>query len=117
MPGTEFAFVLPVGYVDSGGTVHRDGVMRLAHALDEIEPFSDPRVKANEGYFGILLLSRVVVRLGSLPQLTPQVIERLFARDYAFLQELFVQLNSLEKLTVVSSCPRCSATLQLDPWK
>ena len=44
---TEFAFTLPRGFVDDAGTLHREGVMRLATARDEIEPLRDARVKEN----------------------------------------------------------------------
>jgi len=83
---TEFPFELPRGYVDGTGTVHRSGVMRLATARDEIQPLRDPRVQANEAYLTVLLLSRVVTRLGSLPDVGTTTIEGLFATDLAFLQ-------------------------------
>ena len=35
---TEFKFTLPRGYVDMAGNVHKEGVMRLANAGDEILP-------------------------------------------------------------------------------
>src|SRR5260370_39659692 len=75
----EFAFALPRGYVDETGTVHREGVMRLATARDEILPQRDPRVRENEAYLTVLLLSRVVTRLGTVPQVTSGTIEGLFA--------------------------------------
>ena len=86
---TEFAFVLPRGYVDGTGTVHREGVMRLATARDEIIPQRDPRVRENEAYLTILLLSRVITKLGTLGQVHTGVIEGLFASDLAFLQDLY----------------------------
>ena len=52
---TEFSFALPRGYVDEAGTVHREGVMRLATARDEILPQRDPRVRENEAYLTVLL--------------------------------------------------------------
>src|SRR5260370_199 len=86
---TEIAFALPRGYVDETGTMHREGVMRLATARDEILPQRDPRVRENEAYLTVLLLSRVVTRLGTGPQVTSGTIEGLFASDLAFLQDLF----------------------------
>src|SRR5215831_8386981 len=89
----EVDFTLPLGYMDANGTLHRHGVMRLATAADEVHPLQDPRVLANPAYIGILLLSRVVVRLGSIGPVTPAVIEALFSADYAYLQDLYVRLN------------------------
>ena len=109
----EFEFELPMGYVDAAGNTHRQGVMRLATALDEIEPLSDPRVEANEAYLVILLLSRVVTRLGTMPAVTPQVIEGLFAADLAYLQEVYQRLNAPQPVVVNASCPNCGTTFQL----
>src|SRR5918912_1209864 len=88
---TQCEFTLPCGYVDERGDLHRSGIMRLATALDEVQPLADGRVKANDAYVAILLLSRVITRLGSLPSVTPVIIERLFAADFAYLQELYVR--------------------------
>jgi hypothetical protein len=82
---TEFPFTLPRGYVDSEGNLHRQGVMRLATAYDEIALMRDPRVQANPGYLVLILLSRVIVRLGTLEQLNPKVMEGLFSADLAYL--------------------------------
>ena len=109
----EFEFELPQGYVDAEGNVQRQGVMRLATALDEIEPLSDPRVEANEAYLVILLLSRVITRLGSLTAVTPQVVEGVYAADLAYLQELYQRLNAPQPVVVNAICPNCSTTFQL----
>jgi hypothetical protein len=90
---TEFSFVLPKGYVGEDGTLHRQGTMRLATARDEIEPLRDVRVKENEAYLTVILLSRVVVQLGTLPQVTPRTIENLFVEDLAFLQDQYARIN------------------------
>lgn len=92
---TEFEFTLPCGYLDTDGTLHRDGVMRRATAADEILPLKDPRVQGNEAYLVIILLSRVVTRLGSVPAINPKVVEGLFATDLAFLQDLYNRVNQL----------------------
>src|SRR5215203_2120635 len=92
---TEYEFSLPCGYLDADGTLHREGVMRRATAADEILPLKDPRVQSNEAYVVIILLSRVVTRLGSVPALNPKVIEGLFATDLAFLQDLYNRVNEL----------------------
>lgn len=91
---TEFDFTLPKGYVDSTGTLHRVGTMRLATARDEIEPLRDPRVSGpDDPFLTVIVLSRVVTRLGSLSQVTPREIENLFAADLAFLQDLYGIIN------------------------
>jgi hypothetical protein len=92
---TEFEFTLPCGFLDNEGTLHRDGVMRRATAADEILPLKDPRVQSNEAYVIVILLSRVLTRLGSLPAINPKVIEGLFATDLAFLQDLYNRVNQL----------------------
>ena len=104
---TEHGFTLPMGYVDSQGTLHREGVMRLATAADEIMPLKDSRVQNNPAYLIVILLSRVVIRLGSLEIINPSVVEGLFAADLAYLQELYNRLNGngLRSLTVI--CPHC----------
>jgi hypothetical protein len=104
---TEFPFELPHGYLDEGGALHREGVMRLATARDEIMPLRDARVRENEAYLSVLLLSRVVMRLGDLPTVTPGVIEGLFARDLAFLQDLYRRINLEGATEVLVRCPSC----------
>jgi len=104
---TEFAFTLPRGYVDEQGRVHRDGVMRLATARDEIQPIRDPRVRENEAYLTIILLSKVITRLGSLSQINPGVIEGLFASDLAFLQDLYRRINQEGTSQAAVTCPAC----------
>lgn len=104
---TECEFHLPRGYVDQEGRLHRDGTMRLATAADEILPLKDPRVQANEAYFSVVLLSRVITRLGSLDAINPKVIEGLFASDLAYLQELYNRLNTNGGAPVKVTCPHC----------
>ncbi|WP_404786875.1 hypothetical protein [Altericista sp. CCNU0014] len=93
---TEFEFTLPKGYVDEDGTVHRKGVMRLSRAIDEIVPLRDPRVKSNPAYATVIILSRVMTRLGALDDITPVVIEELFACDLNYLQQFYRKINDLE---------------------
>jgi hypothetical protein len=111
---TEFPFILPRGYVDSAGVVHRDGVMRLATAKDEIVPQRDPRVRENESYLTVLLLSRVVTKLGSLTQVHTGVIEGLFASDLAFLQDLYRRINHEGHTAAAVTCPSCSHNFTVD---
>jgi len=111
---TEFPFVLPRGYVDDSGQVHRDGVMRLATARDEILPQRDPRVRENEAYLTVILLSRVVTRLGSLGQVTSGTIEGLFASDLAFLQDLYRRINQEGHSQAAVTCPSCKHDFTID---
>jgi hypothetical protein len=111
---TEFAFALPRGYVDENGTVHREGTMRLATARDEILPQRDPRVRDNEAYLTVILLSRVVTRLGTVSQVTPGTIEGLFASDLAFLQDLYRRVNSEGHTQLGVSCPACKHEFAID---
>lgn len=90
---TEFNFKLPKGYVDGNGELHREGTMRLATARDEIQPLGDPRVRDNDAYLTVILLSRVITRLGSLSQVTPKIVEELFAADLAYLQDVYRIVN------------------------
>ena len=69
---TEHEFTLPMGYLDAEGALHRDGIMRLATAADEIVPLKDPRVQKNQAYLTVILLSRVVTRLGAVDPVTPR---------------------------------------------
>jgi hypothetical protein len=110
---TEFEFTLPMGYVDDEGTLHREGTMRLATAADEILPLRDPRVRANESYLTVILLSRVVTRLGSLPDVTPATVEGLFVPDLAHLQELYGRVNTRGVDAVDVVCPECGETFEL----
>lgn len=111
---TEFEFTLPRGYVDENGTLHRNGTMRLATAMDEIAPLRDPRVRQNQAYLVIILLSRVVTRLGTITQVTPREIESLFTSDLAFLQRLYRQINERGTSIVTAQCPECSTEVEVD---
>ena len=93
---TEFEFTLPKGYIDSDGNLHRKGVMRLSRAIDEITPMRDPRVKSNPAYATVIILSRVIIKLGGLEEISPMVIENLFASDLSYLQKFYRQINDLE---------------------
>ncbi len=111
---TEFAFTLPRGYVDAHGAVHRDGTMRLATARDEIEPLRDAAVRQNEAYLTVLLLSRVVTRIGSITEVTPEVIENLYAADFDHLQRLYERLNTNGEVVGSVTCPECQHAFEVD---
>ncbi|MGN1120700.1 MAG: phage tail assembly protein [Oscillospiraceae bacterium] len=104
---TEYKFVLPKGYIDSEGTLHKEGVMRLATAADEIVPLKDPRVQQNPGYLTIILLARVIVSLGDLPIVDAKVIEKLFTADLAFLQSFYQEINGAGVPEISCVCPQC----------
>ncbi|CAG7640820.1 phage tail assembly protein [Paenibacillus allorhizosphaerae] len=111
---TEFEFMLPRGYVDEDGNLHKKGIMRLATAADEIMPMRDPRVQQNPGYLTIVLLSRVITRLGDLKSLDTKVVENMFTADLTFLQNFYRQINELESATVETVCPQCDHKYEVD---
>lgn len=109
---TEFNFELPKGYVDENGTLHKRGVMRLATAADEILPMRDPRVQQNPGYLTIILLSRVITKLGDLKAIDTKVIEKLFTSDLAFLQDFYQRINQSDKPSYSAVCPECGHSFE-----
>ncbi len=115
---TEHSFTLPFGFVDAQGTLHREGVMRRSTARDEVEPLGDARVRANEAYLSILLLSRVVNHIGSIHPVTPGIVESLFSTDFIFLQDLYLRINEPPGATgseiVETACPQCGTRFALD---
>lgn len=110
---TEFPFTLPCGYLDSAGALHREGVMRRATAYDEVAPLKDPRVQSNPGYLVLILLSRVVTRLGSVEPINPRLIESLFAEDLAYLQEVYQRVNGGSSRLLVA-CPHCQGEFEVE---
>ena len=104
---TEYNFTLPKGYLDENGTLHKEGQMRLATAADEILPMKDPRVQQNPAYMSVILLSRVVTKLGSLPMLSTKVIENLYSSDFAYLQDLYNRINQSKPNIAKVVCPKC----------
>jgi len=111
---TEFEFTLPRGYLDREGNLQRDGRMRLATALDEIAPLRDPRVHSNQAYLVIILLSRVITRLGTLTSVPPEMVENFFAADMAYLQALYRRINEEGVTTIPVSCPQCQTKFEVD---
>jgi hypothetical protein len=111
---TEVTFTLPKGYADGSGAVHREGTMRLATARDEIEPLGDPAVRQNEAYLPVLLLARVVTRIGTVRQIDPPLIESLFAADFDHLQRLYERVNTDGEAVGVLSCPDCGHPFEVD---
>lgn len=111
---TEFEFTLPVGYTDQNGVVHRHGVMRMATAMDEIAPLRDMRVRSNQAYLAIVLLSRVITKLGDLANISTTVIENLYVADLAYLQALYRRINEEGKSIVSLTCPHCQNRHEVD---
>lgn len=110
---TEFPFTLPRGFRDMEGNIHREGVMRLANAGDEILPLRDPRVQQNPGYLTIILLSRVITKLGTLPAVDTRVIENLYTMDLAYLQDLYQKINTMEMPVYRGVCPHCNQIVDI----
>ena len=111
---TQYAFTLPRGYVDASGAVHREGVMRLATARDELEPLRDPVVRENEAYLTVLLLARVILRIGDQTTITPELVEGLYAADFDHLQRLYERINSDSEAVGQVDCPSCGAAFEVD---
>jgi hypothetical protein len=110
----EVSFELPRGYVDAEGRRHTAGSMRLATAFDEIAPLKDARVQQNPGYILVILLSRVITRLGTLEYINPKVIEGLFAADLGYLQDLYVRLNRSGRERMLVTCPHCERDFEVE---
>ncbi len=104
---TEYEFTLPLGFLDNEGNLNREGVMRLSTAADEIMPLKDPRVQKNQAYLIIILLSRVITRLGSVEQINPKIIEGLYSADLAYLQEFYNSINRNGNADIDATCPKC----------
>jgi len=113
---TEFEFTLPKGYVDSDGNLHKNGIMRLATAADEILPLKDPRVQKNPAYINIIRLSRVITKLGNISSesVTPLIIESLFTSDLSYLQEFYQKINRYGITAMKTKCPGCGHKFEVD---
>jgi hypothetical protein len=111
---TEFPFDLPRGYVDGSGTVHRSGVMRLATARDELVPLRDDRVRENAAYLSVVLIARVITRLGGIEDVHAGIVENMFASDLAFLQDFYRRVNAEGHTRATVTCPTCQDTFAVD---
>jgi hypothetical protein len=111
---TEFPFELPRGYVDGSGAVHRSGVMRLATARDELIPLRDDRVRENPAFLTVVLLGRVITRLGSITSIHAGIVEDLFASDLAFLQDFYRRINTEGHTKAAVTCPDCQHRFTVD---
>jgi hypothetical protein len=110
----EFPFELPHGFRDPDGTLHRQGVMRMSTAYDEIAPLKDPRVQSNPGYLVIILLSRVITKLGTIEHIHPKLVENLMSIDLMFLQDLYRRINETGHGRLAVQCPHCQGEFEVD---
>ncbi len=110
---TEFKFTLPKGHLDANGELQKEGIMRLATAADEILPLRDPRVQQNPGYLTIILLARVVIRIGNNDRIDTKLIESLYTADLAYLQDLYEKINSMEMPSYKAACPHCGKNIDV----
>jgi hypothetical protein len=111
---TEFEFTLPKGYVDGDGNIHKNGIMRLATAADEILPMKDPRVQSNPAYIAVILFSRVITKLGTIDSINNMMIENLFASDLAYLQDFYRRINESGANSIKVKCPKCEHEFQVE---
>jgi hypothetical protein len=111
---TEFPFSLPHGYLGPDGVVHREGAMRMSTAYDEIAPLKDPRVQSNPGYLVVILLARVITKLGAIEHINPKVIEGLFSGDLLYLQELYRRINENGHARLLVNCPHCQGAFEVE---
>jgi hypothetical protein len=111
---TEIEFTLPKGFLDDQGTLHRSGVMRLATAADEILPLKEASIQKNPAYLTVILLARVIVRLGEVSLITPATIERMFAADVSYLQDLYNDLNDPSPDARRVTCPNCETDFDVE---
>ncbi len=112
---TEYEFTLPKGFVDFQGNLQRDGVMRLATAMDEITPMRDPRVRNNDAYLSIIILSRVITRLGDMKDVNTGTMEGMFTSDLSYLQEFYRSINEGGSSIGRVACPSCKSEFEVEP--
>lgn len=105
---TTFDFILPRGLLDSAGNLHRRGNMRLATAKDEVIVQKNKAAQDNEVSAAIVMLSQVIIRLGDLVQVSPELLENLFSRDLAYLREFYNRVNQQGNAQIDTQCPNCN---------
>jgi len=111
---TEFNFCLPRGLIDHEGNLHRQGKMRLSTARDELMLQRDCRVQTQSAYGTLVLLSQVIVQLGTLPRAEPEQLERLFTQDLTYLKEFYNRVNQQGHALVATQCPQCAAAFETE---
>jgi hypothetical protein len=113
-PATEFEFILPRGLLDEVGVAHRQGVMRLATAKDELMLERDRTAQSNPAYGDLVMLARVITQLGTLADITPTVLENLFTLDLAYLREFYNRINQQDHAYIPTQCPNCQHEYEVD---
>lgn len=113
MVKVEHNFTLPIGLVDQDGIFHRNGVMRMANASDEILTMVDPNVEINDAFIPLVLLSRVITHIGPIHTVTPELIGQLFTADMAYLQDMYLRINSSHPIILQAACPHCTGAFHL----
>ena len=112
---TEYRFTLPTGYVAVDGTIHKQGWMREESMGDTVITQKHPAVRDNPAYLSVMLLARVVTKLGTVEYIDTKVIEGLFASDFAYLMEFYKRINTPAAATVEAICPKCGHRFAVEP--
>ncbi len=55
-----------------------------------------------------------MTKLGEVPEVTPDVVEGLFAADFDHLQRLYERLNTDGESVGAVTCPSCSQSFEVD---
>ncbi|MEM6611765.1 MAG: hypothetical protein AAF652_05820 [Cyanobacteria bacterium P01_C01_bin.72] len=86
---TKFNFSLPVGLLDTASTTHKSGIIRRATGADELALTKNPPTWDNPSYGVLVILSRTIVRLGDLSDITTELLEQLFLPDLNYLLKFY----------------------------
>ena len=62
----------------------------------------------------MILLARVVTKLGSLEHINPKTIEGLYAGDLAYLQDMYQRINTHGQDRVHTRCPHCEKSFAVE---
>ena len=58
--------------------------------------------------------SRTITRVGEITDITPALVENLYASDFDHLQRLYERINSDGEAVGVVSCPACAHEFEVD---
>lgn len=102
----EDEFLLPVGYTDDEGVLHR--VVKLTPMTGESEEMmADAKVRDNAGKMITELLFSIVESLGTVKKVNREVIRELSTKDRDFLLLKNAQVSLGDEISFVDSCPHC----------